>query len=87
MDEHDADVQRPEQRHVEQQRREVVVGDDGAVDREDEGLLAELRDVLQDAAQVGQLRQLDDSLVDISACGALPCVSRTVAWRYHNRVT
>ena len=36
VDQHDADVQRPEQRHVEQQRREVVVGDDVAVDREDE---------------------------------------------------
>ena len=52
--EHDADVQRPQQRHVEQQRREVVVRDDGAVDRQDEGLFAELRDVLQDAPQVGR---------------------------------
>ena len=51
----DADVQRPEQRHVQQQRREVVVRDDGAVNREDEGLFAELRDVLQDAPQIGQL--------------------------------
>ena len=51
---HDADVQRPQQRHVEQQRREVVVGDDRAVDRQNERLLAELRNVLEDAPQVGQ---------------------------------
>ena len=57
--EHDADVQRPQQGDVEEQRREVVVGDDAAVDRQDEGLLAELRHVLQDAAQVGELHGSD----------------------------
>ena len=41
-------------RHIEQQRREVFVGDNGTVNREDERLLAELWNVLQDAPQVGQ---------------------------------
>ena len=54
VDEHDADVQRPQHRHVQQQRGEVFVGDDRAVHREDERLLAELRNVLQDAPQVGR---------------------------------
>ena len=54
VDEHDPDVQRPEQRHVQHQRREVVVRDDGAVNRQDERLLAELWNVLQDAPQIGQ---------------------------------
>ena len=54
VDEHDADVQRAQHRHVQQQRGEVFVGDDGAVHREDERLLAELRNVLQDAPQVGR---------------------------------
>ena len=54
VDEHDADVQRPQHRHVQQQRGEVFVGDDRAVNREDERLLAELRNVLQDAPQVGR---------------------------------
>ena len=54
VDEHHADVQGPEERHVQHQRGEVVVGDDGAVNREDEGLFAELRDVLQDAPEIGQ---------------------------------
>ena len=56
VDEHDADVQRPEERHVQHQRREVVVCDDGAVNRQDERLLAELRNVLQDAPQIGQFQ-------------------------------
>ena len=54
VNEHDADVQRAQHRHVQQQRREVFVRDDGPVNREDECLLAELRNVLQDAPQVGQ---------------------------------
>ena len=54
VDEHDADVQRAQHRHVQQQRGEVFVGDDRAVNREDERLLAELRNVLQDAPQVGR---------------------------------
>ena len=54
VNKHDADVQRPQHRHVQQQRGEVFVGDDRAVNREDEGLFAELRNVLQDAPQVGQ---------------------------------
>ena len=54
VDEHDADVQRPQHRHVQQQRGEVLVGDNRAVHREDERLFAELRNVLQDAPQVSQ---------------------------------
>ena len=38
---------------------EVFVGDDGAVHREDERLLAELRNVLQDAPQVVALVHVD----------------------------
>jgi putative ribosome biogenesis GTPase RsgA len=52
--EHDADVERPQERHIQQQRRKVVVGDDVAVERENEGLLSKLRDVLQDAAEVSE---------------------------------
>jgi hypothetical protein len=54
VDEHDADVQRPQHRHVQQKRGEVFVGDDGTVNREDERFLAKLRNVLQDAPQVGR---------------------------------
>ena len=54
VDEHDANVQRAQHRDVEQQRGEIFVSDDRAVNREDERLLAELRNVLQDAPQVGQ---------------------------------
>ena len=54
VDEHNPDVQRPQHRHVQQQRGEVLVGDNRAVHREDERLFAELRYVLQDAPQVGQ---------------------------------
>ncbi len=55
VDEHDADTQRPQQRDVEQQRRQAVVDDDAGIDREDEGLLAKLRNVLKNASKVGQL--------------------------------
>jgi len=54
MNEHDADIERAQHRNIQQDIGEVLVGDDGAVDADDEGLLPELRDVLQDAAQVGQ---------------------------------
>ena len=55
VDERDADVQRPEHGHIEQDVGEVLVGDDGPVDGEDEGALAVVRDVVQDAAEVGWL--------------------------------
>ena len=54
VDEHHADVQRAQHRDVEQDVGEIFVGDDGAVHRDDERLLPELRDVLQDAPQVSQ---------------------------------
>ena len=53
--EHHADVQGTQHRHVQKDVGEVFVRDDGAVHGENEGLFAELRDVLQDAAQVGEL--------------------------------
>jgi len=49
VNEHHADVQRAQHRHVQQERREVLVRDDRAVNGENERLLAELRNVLQDA--------------------------------------
>ena len=51
----DADIQGPQQGDVEQQRRETLVADDARVDRENEGLLAKLGNVLQDAAQISEL--------------------------------
>jgi hypothetical protein len=54
VDEHNTDVERAQHGDIEQQRGEIFVGDDRAVDREDERLLAKLRNVLQDAPQVGQ---------------------------------
>ena len=54
MDQHHPDVQRAQHGNIQQQRREVFVRDNGAVHRENKGLLAELRNVLQDAPQVGQ---------------------------------
>ena len=38
---------------VEQDVGKILVGDDRAIQREDEGLLAKARNVLQDAPQVG----------------------------------
>ena len=77
--EHDADVQRPEKSDVEQQRREIVVGDDSTVNRQDERLLAKLRHVLEDAPQVGQLHN-SMTVLSTSACAARsrPC---HVRWR------
>ena len=54
MHEHDAYVQRAEERDVEQQSGQAVVDDNAGIDREDEDLLAKLRDVLQDASKIGQ---------------------------------
>ena len=54
VDERDADVQRAEDGDVEQDIGEVFVGDDGAVDADDEDFFAKARDVLEDAAQVSR---------------------------------
>ena len=54
MGEHDPDVQRAENGHVQQDIGEVLVRDDGAVDADDESFLAEARDVLENAAQVSR---------------------------------
>ena len=53
VNEDDADAERPQHRHVHEEVAEVLVGDVGPVHRDDERLLAELRNVLQDAPQVG----------------------------------
>ena len=52
--ERDADVQGAEDGDVEQDIGEVFVGDDGAVNADDEDFLAKARDVLEDAAQVSR---------------------------------
>ena len=51
----DADVQGTQQCEVEEEVGEVFVGDNAAVDCEDEDLFAELGDVLEDSAEVGEL--------------------------------
>ena len=53
VDDDDADVQRAQDSDVEQEVGEVLVGDDRAIHGDDEGLLAEARDVLEDAPKVG----------------------------------
>ena len=50
----DADAQAAQQGDVEQQVAEVLVLDDGAVQRDDEDPVAEARHVAEDFAQVGQ---------------------------------
>ena len=52
--EHHANVQRAQHRDIQQDVAEIFIGDDGAVHLNDERFLPELRDVLQDAAQVSQ---------------------------------
>jgi len=47
VNEHDTDAERPQQGDVEHDPAEVLLRDDGAIDRDDEGLLAELGDVLE----------------------------------------
>ena len=54
VDERDPDVQRAEDGDIEQDVGEVFVGDDRAVEAEDENPFAKTRDVLEDAAQVGR---------------------------------
>ena len=54
VDQHGADVERPEHGDVHQDVAEVLVGDDRAVHGHHERLLAELRDVPEDAPEVGR---------------------------------
>jgi hypothetical protein len=53
MHQRHADVQRAQHGDIQQDVREVVVGDDRAINGDDEGLLPEARDVAEDAPQVG----------------------------------
>ena len=53
VDQHHADVQGTQHRHVQEDVGEVFVRDDASVHRDDECLFAELRDVLENPAQVG----------------------------------
>jgi len=55
VDQDDPDVQRPQDGDVEEQVGKVVVGDDGSIDGDDEGLFAEPGDVAEDAAEVSWL--------------------------------
>src|SRR4029453_8145765 len=73
MDDHDADVQRPQERHVQEKRREVLVGDDRAVNRQNERLLAKLWDVLEDAPQVCQLHHTPRAMSAINTMLPIPC--------------
>ena len=54
VDQGDADAQAAQQGDVEQQIAEVLVLDDGAVQGDDEDLIAEARHIAQDLAQIGQ---------------------------------
>ena len=51
--EDDADVERAQHGDVQEEVCEILIRHDRPIDAEDEGLLAEARDVLQDAPQVG----------------------------------
>src|SRR5262245_19293363 len=66
MHQNDPDTQRPEQGDIQQQRREVLVGDDAAINRQNEDLLAELRNVLQDATQIREFHVLPGTVKAMS---------------------
>jgi len=53
---HDSDIQRTQDCNVEENIGEVFVGDDDAVNFNDESFFAKLRDVLKNPAQVGQFQ-------------------------------
>ena len=53
MHEHEPDVQRAQHGEVDEQVGKVVVGNDGAIEGDDEGLFAEARDVGKNAAEIG----------------------------------
>jgi len=54
VNEDDTDVERPQQRHIEQQRWEIVVRDNTAVYGENECFFPELGDILQYRPQIGK---------------------------------
>ena len=54
---YDPDVQRPQDRYVEQQIWEDIIRDDHSIYGDDEGLFTETRDVAEDSAQVGWFHQ------------------------------
>ena len=54
MHQDDSNVQRAQDGDIEEDVGKVFIGDNRAIDADDEGLLAEARDVLQDAPQISR---------------------------------
>ena len=69
---------------IEENVGEVFVGDDASVHCNNERLLAELRDVLEDPAQVCELQR--NSGCDLAMCGSKPHSGRPRASTHANHV-
>ena len=72
----DADIERAQDRDIQEDVGKIFVSDNAAIDADDKNLFAELRDVLQDAAQVGQfhvwlMRSVQISESTYSVLGAI----------------
>lgn len=59
MNDHDANIQRAKNVHIEEDVGEVFVGDDRAIDADDERLFAEARDVLENSAQISWFHRIE----------------------------
>jgi hypothetical protein len=57
VDEDDADVEGAENGDIEEDVGEILIGDDGGVDAEDEATFAEAGDVTENAAEVGRFHE------------------------------
>ena len=78
VDDDQPDAQRAEHRQVEHDVGEIVVGDDGAVEGDDERLFPEAGNVGQDAAQIGnfhgksETQRLSEKSVRVTPKDILP---------------
>ena len=54
MNEHDADIERAQDRYIQQNVREILVRDDSPIHADDEDFFTELRDVLENSAEISQ---------------------------------
>ena len=71
MRDHDPDIERTEDRDIQEDVWKILVGDNRAIDADDERLLPEARDILQDAPQVSRFHFLFVWSDSRSACPRL----------------
>ncbi len=84
MDEDDADAEGAQHRDIDEDIGKVLVGDDSAIDGDDEDLLPEAGHVLEDAAKVGGFHCC--VMLAVSVCVCSRGITRVLQVRFNTKM-